>query len=149
MENNIIVQKLNDEYLKIKNIPNVANEFKDEIIDKENPNYNQDFTDNTYEQLVLSKKDVEEILSLIKNSDNISPEIKEKYTIDFQNLLQDISKNMSDISPFVSNELLNTTGGRRKRKTKSKRKSKAKNKSHKRKQTNKRKSKAKRKSKRK
>lgn len=143
--NNNIVERLNDTYVKIKIVPNLVNEAKDEIINKENPEYNQDFTDNVYDQLVLSKKDVEELLPIIKTTDNISSETRAKYLTDYQNLLDDINNNIRDIEPVISDQLMEQTGGKRKRKSKTK----TKRKSHKRRRTNKRKSKAKRKSKRK
>lgn len=143
--NEDIVNELHNEYVKIKIAPNVVNEHKDEIINKENPNYDQYFTDQSYDELMQSKKDIEELLPIIKHNTNISPEIKEKYLTDYQIMLDDINNNIRDVKPFISDQLMEQTGGKRKRKSKRK----TKRKSHKRRRTNKRKSKAKRKSKRK
>ena len=140
MENNQVFNLLNRKFLEHKNFVGLVKQAMDNLINKEHPDYNQLITDEVYKKLIDAKKDIYDFLQVIRES-NLTPDMREKYVIDYENLLEDISTNISQIGPFVSDSILNPKGGRTKRKTKSKRKRT--NKSNRRKRTNKRKSKRK------
>ena len=142
MENNPVFNLLNRKYLEHKNVVGLVEQSMDALTNKENPEYDQNFTDEAYKKLLNSKKEITDFLQVIME-ENLPSDLKSKFTIDYNTLLNKINNNINQISPFVSNKLLSIGGGKRKRKSKTKRKS------HKRRRTNKRKSKAKRKSKRK
>ena len=146
MENNQVFNLLNRKFLEHKNVVDLVEQSMDALTNKENPEYDQNFTDEAYKKLLNSKKEITDFLQVIME-ENLPSDLKSKFTIDYNTLLNEINNNINKISPFVSNNVLNIEGGKKKRK--SKRKTKAKRKSHKRRRTNKRKSKAKRKSKRK
>lgn len=142
MENNQVFNLLNRKFLEHKNFVDLVKKSMNALRNKENPEYDQNFTDEAYKKLLNSKKEITDFLEVIMEG-NLSPELKSKFTTDYTTLLNDINVNINKVAPNVSNNLLNIEGGRRKRKTKTKRKS------HKRRRTNKRKTKTKRKSKRK
>ena len=140
MENNQVFNLLNRKFLEHKNVVDLVEQSMDALTNKENPEYDQNFTDEAYKKLLNSKKEITDFLQVIME-ENLPSDLKSKFTIDYNTLLNEINNNINKISPFVSNNVLNIEGGKKKRK--SKRKTKAKRKSHKRRRTNKRKSKAK------
>ena len=142
MENKQVFDLLNRKFLEHKNVVDLVEQSMDALTNKENPEYDPNFTDEAYKKLLNSKKEITDFLQVIME-ENLPSDLKSKFTIDYNTLLNEINNNINQISPFVSNKLLSIEGGKRKRKSKAKRKR------HKRRRTNKRKSKAKRKSKRK